>query len=210
MNSFRYVVILGLSILLFGCNQAIQQKPAQVKRVNVVKTPVAAQEYAIGIDDNLRVEVWRNPDLSVVVPVRPDGRISTPLVGDVKAAGLTPSQLANSLENKLSKFIREPHVSVIVTGLNSKEYEFRVRVTGAVRKPISIPYRKGMTVLDLVLAAGGTNEFASPNRTKLHRKTRTGVKSMGIRLGEILNNGQLQSNFDLMPGDIVTVPERVF
>lgn len=210
MKSFKCFWILGLSILLFGCNQTVQQKPqTQIKRV-VAKPAVAAKEYAIGIDDNLRVEVWRNPDLSVVVPVRPDGRISTPLVGDVKAAGLTPSQLSNSLESKLSKFIREPHVSVIVTGLNSKEYEFRVRVTGAVRKPISIPYRKGMTVLDLVLAAGGTNEFASPNRTKLHRKTRAGVKSIGIKLGEILNNGQLQSNFDLMPGDIVTVPERVF
>ena len=201
------LMCLSASFLLGGC---AYDGPSKAASQPAKSQETVGSEYVIGIDDNIRIEVWRNQDLSAVVPVRPDGRISTPLIGDVPAAGLTPTRLAKNLEVELAKFIREPHVSVIVTGLNSKEYEFRVRVTGAVRQPISTPYRKGMTVLDLVLAAGGVTEFASPNKTKLHRKTGSKVQSYNVNLGSILNSGELSTNYELAPGDIVTIPERIF
>jgi polysaccharide export outer membrane protein len=114
----------------------------------------AADDYLIGVDDMVQVSVWRNPDLGITAPVRPDGKISVPLVGDVTAGGRTPDEVAKDLQQKLAAYVREPQVTVILTELRSHEYLSRVRVTGAVRQPISIPYRQGMTVLDAVLAAG--------------------------------------------------------
>ncbi len=169
-----------------------------------------AEDYIIGVDDRIQVSVWRNPDLSITVPVRPDGKISTPLVGDVRAAGITPMQLAEKIKTELSVYIREPHVSIIVVGLSSHEYISRVRVTGAVRSPVSLPHRKGMTLLDLVLAAGGTTEFAAPNKTVLYRTTEQGKKSIKIRLDDVLKRGKIESNYVLQPGDVVTVPEGLF
>ncbi|MEJ2744025.1 MAG: polysaccharide biosynthesis/export family protein [Gammaproteobacteria bacterium] len=171
----------------------------------------ADNTYVIGVDDKVSVSVWRNADLSLTVPVRPDGRISTPLVGDVVAAGKTPMQLAQDIEVALSEFIREPNVSVIIVGLASYEYLSRVRITGAVRSPVSLPYRKGMTVLDLVLAAGGPNDFASPNRTVLYRTNKKGEpKRIDIKLNHLLKKGDIKANILLKPGDIVTVPESLF
>lgn len=166
--------------------------------------------YHIGVDDVVQVSVWRNENLSVTVPVRPDGMISIPLAGDVLAGGKTPEQVAVSIEKKLSRYIRAPQVTVILTQLNSHEYLSRVRVTGAVRNPISVSYRQGMTILDVVLTAGGVTEFAAPNRTRLYRKNGTKTKSFRIHLGDILNKGQLKTNLELQPGDVITVPERVF
>lgn len=167
--------------------------------------------YIIGIDDKVSVSVWRNTDLSLTVPVRPDGRISTPLVGDIVAAGKTPMQLASDIQGALSQFIREPHVSVILVGLASHEYLSRVRITGAVRAPSSLPHRKGMTVLDLVLAAGGPNDFAAANRTVLYRVNEEGeALRIKIKLDNLLKKGDVESNIPLLPGDIVTIPESLF
>lgn len=173
-------------------------------------TRFGTDDYRIGVDDIIQVNVWRNPELSVTVPVRPDGRVSLPLVGDVQAGGKTPTQVAHAIEKKLKLYIRSPNVAVILTELRSHEYLSRVRVTGAVRNPISMPYRQGLTVLDAVLGAGGLNEFASPNRTKLYRKENGKTKVKDIDLGDILKKGQLETNVQLMPGDILTVPERLF
>lgn len=166
--------------------------------------------YKIGVDDGLQITVWRNPDLSVTVPVRPDGKISVPLVGDVQAGGLTPEEVAASIKQKLAYYIRDPSVTVIVASLRSHEFLSRVRVTGAVRTPRSMPHRAGMTVLDAVLEAGGVNDFAAPNRTKLYRKGKTGTEVLDIDLGDILYKGKLATNYELKPGDIITVPERLF
>src|SRR5690606_2241654 len=117
-------------------------------------------------DDMVSVTVWRNDDLNVVVPVRPDGRISVPLIGDVAAGGRTPLEVADDIEERLSAYVRDPQVAVILTELRSHEYLSRVRVTGAVRDPVSLAYRQGMTVLDAVLAAGGPTEFAAKDRTQ--------------------------------------------
>ena len=149
----------------------------------------AVKEYRIGVDDLIRVAVWQNPDLNVTVPVRPDGKISVPLVGDVDAGGKTPEEVSADVKTRLSAFVRDPQVTVIIDQLRSHEYLSRVRVTGAVRTPISVPYRQGMTVLDAVLAAGGTNEFAASDRTELYRKDASGAHAYSIRLDRILQKG---------------------
>jgi len=166
--------------------------------------------YKIGVDDVIKVNVWKNPELTIQVPVRPDGMISVPLIGDVKAAGLSPEQVAKGIKLKLKKFIRDPLVAVILTQLNSHEYLSRVRVTGAVRRPISLPYRQGMTILDAVLAAGGINDFASAGNTKLYRRINNVSNAISIDLDDILQGGKLKTNYILKPGDIITIPERIF
>src|SRR5690606_31812899 len=135
---------------------------------------------------------WRNPELGITVPVRPDGRISVPLVGDVVAGGLTPAAVAADIQEKLSAFVRDPQVAVILTDLRSHEYLSRIRVTGAVRQPVSIPFRQGMTVLDAVLAAGGVNEFAASDRAALYRRNGDETTSTyAVRLDRILGRGDL-------------------
>ncbi|MBI3563128.1 MAG: polysaccharide biosynthesis/export family protein [Gammaproteobacteria bacterium] len=169
-----------------------------------------SEPYKIGVDDTVQVSVWHNPDLSVTVPVRPDGKISMPLIGDVQAGGLTAEQVAAGIKTKLSTYIREPQVAVILTMLRSHEFLTRVRVTGAVRTPSSFPHRQGMTVLDAILSAGGLNEFAAPSRARLYRTIKGQTKSIDIDLDDIINKGKLEQNYVLQPGDVVTVPERIF
>ena len=142
--------------------------------------------------------------------VRPDGRISVPLIGDVMAGGRTPEEVARSIEERLAAYVRDPKVAVILTELRSHEFISRVRVTGAVRNPVSIPHRQGMTVLDAVLQAGGLNDFAAANRTRLYRKQASGeTRTVAVRLADILGNGELDTNIEVRPGDVITVPERV-
>lgn len=168
-----------------------------------------SEVYRIGVDDRVQVSVWRNPELSVTVPVRPDGRISVPLLGDVMAGGRAPQEVAADIEARLAAFVRDPKVAVILVDLRSHEFISRVRVTGAVRQPVSVPYRQGMTVLDAVLQAGGVTDFAAPNRSRLHRRdTRGAVETREIKLGDILEGGKLDTNIDVRPGDVITVPER--
>ncbi|GAB3751558.1 hypothetical protein GCM10028795_19770 [Lysobacter olei] len=125
------------------------------------------------------------------------------------AGGRTPNDVAKDVQDKLAAYVREPQVTVILTELRSHEYLSRVRVTGAVRQPVSIPYRQGMTVLDAVLAAGGVTEFAAPDRSSLHRRTGTGEQAYGVSLGNILESGDLSTNYKVAPGDVITIPERV-
>jgi polysaccharide export outer membrane protein len=201
----RLLIALGF-VALVGC--AAGPRPGDAPSVD--PQVQAVKEYRIGVDDQIRVAVWQNPDLNVTVPVRPDGMISVPLVGDVQAGGKTPQEVAAEIKDKLQTYVREPQVTVIVDQLRSHEYLSRVRVTGAVRTPISVPYRQGMTVLDAVLAAGGTTEFAAPDRTELYRKEGDGTRSYTIRLDRILQKGDLATNYEAQPGDVITVPERAF
>jgi polysaccharide export outer membrane protein len=186
--------------------------PAAGRTAPAAEPPAAAEfseVYRIGVDDRVQVSVWRNPELSVTVPVRPDGRISVPLLGDVMAGGRTPQEVAADIESRLATYVRDPKVAVILVELRSHEFISRVRVTGAVRQPVSVPYRQGMTVLDAVLQAGGVNDFAAPNRARLHRRRADGgVETRDLRLGDILNGGRLESNVEVRPGDVITVPER--
>ena len=198
---------LGMAVvLLIAALPALAQDA--LPEVQAVPPPV--QTYRIGVDDVVQVSVWRNPDLSVSVPVRPDGKISVPLIGDVDAGGRHPQDVAEDIKGKLSTYVRDPQVAVILTELRSHEYLARVRVTGAVRQPVSLPYRQGMSVLDAVLAAGGTNEFASADNTRLYRKEGDSVKTFPIKLDRILKKGDLSTNLPVQAGDVVTVPERAF
>jgi polysaccharide export outer membrane protein len=211
MNSFRAIFLLlaGIVSVVSGCASTPDISAEKDKDTNRFASYVEG-DYRIGVDDRLQITVWRNPELTVTVPVRPDGKISVPLIGDVQAGGNAPSQVAAIVQNKLSAFIRDPNVAVIVVELRSHEFLSRVRVTGAVRTPRSMPYRQGMTVLDAVLESGGVNDFASPNRTKLYRKEKSKTEVIDIELNDILTKGELSTNIELRPGDIVTVPERLF
>jgi len=202
-------ITLILPFLLIGCasDAHISAGSTALKDNNSSET---VPEYHIGVDDTVDINVWRNPELSVSVPVRPDGKISLPLVGDVHAAGYTPEYVAASIQKKLKNYVRDPNVTVIVTGLESNVYLTRLRVTGAVNNQMSLNYRQGMTVLDAILAAGSVNDFASPNSTKLYRKINGKIRVVSIYLGDILYKGRLETNIELRPGDIITVPERLF
>jgi polysaccharide biosynthesis/export protein len=197
------VAIVAIALLAAGCESLPPPPEDNQGSIN-------PGEYRIGTDDHVQVTVWRNPELSVTAPVRPDGKISVPLIGDVVAGGRTPAEVAEAIKGQLALYIRDPNVVVIMTELRSHEYLSRVRVTGAVRTPKSIPYRQGMTVLDVVLEAGGLNDFASANRTKLYRKSKDKTEVFEIELGDVLNKGKLGSNLYLRPGDVITVPERLF
>lgn len=193
-----------LLLSLMGCaSQGSREAPPQAET-----TPIS--DYKIGVGDSLQVNVWKNPELSMAVIVRPDGKISLPLVGDVAAAGQTSTGLASHLSTSLNSYVRSPQVTVIVINPASTDFQRRVRVTGAVQSPQSIAYREGMTVLDLVLLAGGTNEFASGNSAKLYRVVNGQTKVFNIRLEDLLEDGQVETNYPLQPSDIVTVPERAF
>jgi len=203
--ALRLLIIGGL-LALAACvtTTGSQQAP----KLNPQSQAVTA--YRIGVDDEVKVSVWQNPGLDVSVPVRPDGKISVPLVGDIDAGGRTPEEVAADIQEKLKTYVRDPQVTVILTQLRSHEYLSRVRVTGAVHQPVSVPYRQGMTVLDAVLAAGGTNQFAAADDTELYRKEGEGTRAYAVRLDRILQKGDLSTNYPVAPGDVITVPERVF
>jgi polysaccharide biosynthesis/export protein len=203
MKSLVFMLMAGCLALLGGC--ATPVTPGQAPKLT--EAP-AVTSYRIGVDDEVKVSVWQNPGLDVSVPVRPDGKISVPLVGDVDAGGRTPEEVAGEIQDKLKTYIRDPQVTVILTQLRSHEYLSRVRVTGAVRQPISVPYRQGMTVLDAVLAAGGTTEFAAADRSELYRKDGNSSHAYPIRLDRVMKDGDLTTNYPVQPGDVITVPER--
>lgn len=203
----QFAVVFGIACFLSiaGCTgMSTQERDAEAP------SAVEPGGYKIGVDDRIQVSVWRNPELTVTVPVRPDGMISVPLIGDVLAGGKTAPELASIVKEKLSVYVRDPTVTVIVTDLRSHEYLSRIRVTGAVRTPRSSQYRQGMTVVDAVLEAGGLNDFAAPNRTKLYRTIDGKPKVYSIELGDILNSGKLETNMKLFPGDVIAIPERLF
>jgi len=207
--------ILKLSTLLFiflatGCAPSGTYIEADSYLLAEQKVSKVARQYLLGVDDTVKINVWKNPELSVTVPVRPDGKISLPLIGDVYAAGYTPEQVSETIRIKLKNYLREPNVTLMVIGLQSHEYLTRVRVTGAVNNPVSLNYRQGMTVIDAVLAAGGINDFAASNNTKLYRKVDDKTRVISIYLGDILFEGKLETNIELRPRDILTVPERLF
>ncbi len=171
---------------------------------------VLTEAYHIDVGDQVQISVWNNPDLSIAEPVRPDGMIAVPLVGDIMAAGQTPEALGTELENRLSSYVKNPNVTVILTGLQGQSFLSRIRVTGAVNKNTSMSYHQHMTVLDAVLDAGSVTLYADANRTKLHRRTEKGTDTYDIRLKDILENGDMRTNVFLQPGDVITVPESVF
>lgn len=171
---------------------------------------VSIDKYRIGVGDQLQVSVWQNTELSLSVPVRPDGQISVPLVGDIQAEDRSPEELSAAITQALDNYIRNAQVTVIVTAANSAEFLQRVRITGAVKAPQSIKYRRGMTVLDLVLQAGGLTPFSAANDAQLYRQTKDGLKVYVVKLDDIMKEGRLQTNYQIRPSDILTIPASVF
>lgn len=206
MKICHLIVALLIGSLLSSC----ASMPDTVRYEESSDSPtLLVDEYKIGVDDRVQVNVWKNPDLSITVPVRPDGRISVPLIGEVLAGGKTPNEVAAEVTQRLSTFIKDPQVAVILVELRSHEFLSRVRVTGAVRNPRSLEFRQGMSVLDVVLEAGGLNEFASGNGARLYRKKDGKVITIKIYLEDILEDGKMKTNILVEPGDVITVPERI-
>lgn len=208
--SFRGLLMSLLAVVFVtGCAGPGGSSPEKIEKALAVDTATSVDQYILGATDVVQVSVWRNADLSISVPVRPDGKISVPLAGDVHASGKTPEALADEIEDLLSDFIREPQVSVVVTSMGSHEFSDRVRVTGAVGQPTSVPHRAGMTVLDMVLTSGGLSPFAAPNNAMLYRMVDGEMVSIPVKLDDILSRGDIATNYQLRPGDILTVPERI-
>lgn len=165
-------------------------------------------DYVIGPGDTLRIFVLRSPELSTDVPVRPDGKITTPLVNDMVAVGKTASQLSHDIEKALGEYVRSPTVSVIVTlpaGALSQ-----VRVVGQAVSPRALPFRSGMTVLDVVIQVGGLSQYAAGNRARLIRKEGNGTRQIKLKLHDLLNKGDISQNLKMEPGDILVIPEARF
>jgi polysaccharide export outer membrane protein len=169
------------------------------------------EEYVIGPLDELTIFVWRNPELGASVQVRPDGRITTPLITDMPAVGKTPSMLAEDLKLQLSQYIQEPLVSVIVNKF-AGTFSQQIRVVGATEKPASLPYRANMTLLDAMIAVGGLSEYAAGNRAKLIRFDKESGKQQeyAVKLGNLLKKGDSKANVMLRPGDVIIIPESMF
>ncbi|WP_296680989.1 XrtA/PEP-CTERM system exopolysaccharide export protein [Novosphingobium sp.] len=199
-----------LSLALSGCagrSAGPQLPPASF----VAMQEGPGEEYVIGPLDELTIFVWRNPELGAKVQVRPDGRITTPLITDMPAVGKTPKMLADDITLQLSQYIQDPLTSVIVNKF-AGTFSQQVRIVGATEKPASLPYRANMTLLDAMIAVGGLSEYASGNRAKLIRfdKTAGSQKEFAVRLGDLLKKGDSSANVMLMPGDVIIIPESAF
>ena len=165
-------------------------------------------EYIIGPGDTLNILVWRNPELSMTVPVRPDGRITTPLVEDIPATGQSPTQLARSIEKSLAKYIQDPVVTVIVTGFHGP-HERQVRVVGEAAQPQALPYSEKMTLLDVMIAVGGITEFANGNKATILRGGEK-PQQFTVRLRDLVKLGDVSANVEMRPGDVLIIPESFF
>lgn len=199
-----------LSLTVGGCAGSAS-RPQLPPAAFVAMQEGPGEDYMIGPLDELTIFVWRNPELGAKVQVRPDGRITTPLITDMPAVGKTPKMLADDITLQLSQFIEDPLVSVIVNKF-AGTYSQQVRVIGATEKPASLPYRANMTLLDAMIAVGGLNEFAAGNRAKLIRfdKQSGRQNEFAIRLSDLLRKGDSRANVMLMPGDVIIIPESSF
>jgi polysaccharide export outer membrane protein len=199
----------ALVLMLAGscASSAPQLEPAATTPAQASAKSVDSN-YIIGPGDSLEVFVWRNPELSVTVPVRPDGKISTPLVEDMVAVGKTAPQLARDMEKVLAEYVRSPKVNIIVTVPTSTFSQ--VKIVGQVQHPMALPYREGMTVLDALLAVGGLTQFASGNRARIVRMDKGQETVIHVKLSDLLNSGDVHENVALKPGDVLVVPQSLF
>jgi len=192
-----------VSVLFFtACASGGATLPAETCPIPIIQS----SQYVIGPGDTLQVVVWRNDELSTLVPVRPDGRVSTPLVDDMQAAGKTPSDLATDMEVVLAEYLRTPDVSVIVTGQGASN---QIQVVGEIAVPQSLSYRAGIRVLDVVVAAGGMGEFAAGNRASLIRQMENGQAKCEVKLKDLMS-GDMSQNILVYPGDVLVIPESRF
>jgi polysaccharide export outer membrane protein len=210
MNAYYKALLFGLFVVgLAGC-ASTSNPPPPSESLAELGPSVLVESYKMSVGDVVQVNVWKNAELSISEPIRPDGKISLPLVGDVMAAGLEPQELAAEIKERLYAFVKKPNVTVILTSLQGHAFLSRIRVTGSVTQNMSMPYHQGMTVLDAVLEAGGVNLYADSNRTRLFRRIGGASETYDIHLKDILEEGDMSTNALLVPGDVITVPERRF
>lgn len=201
----RFGLLLAAVLALAACNRYPQLPPAQQVASEGASTP----SYVIGPNDNLNIFVWRNQDLTTTVTVRPDGRISVPLIEDLQAAGKTPTELARDIEARLGRFVRDPVVTVIMTGFVGP-YAQQVRVVGEATRPQAIPYREHMSILDVMIQVGGLTQFAAGNRTVIIRRAEGREQNYRVRLDDLLKDGDISANVNVLPGDTVVIPQSWF
>jgi polysaccharide export outer membrane protein len=196
------LLLSGLIAMLAGCASGPPLPPAPVS------ASLQDYTYVIGAGDNLNIIVWRNPELSMSVPVRPDGKVAAPLVDELVAQGKTSTELARDVEKQLGKYVRDPVVTVLVTGFVGP-YSEQIRVVGEATKPQFLNYKKNMTILDVMIVVGGLTDFADGNSAIILR-TSEGNKQYGVRLKDLIKRGDVSANVEVKPGDILIVPQSLF
>lgn len=199
--SLQITVISFFFLLLSGC--------ASYPLLTEEETDIASWDYLIGPGDNIDIIVWRNPEISMSVPVRPDGKITTPLVEDLPASGKTATDLARDIEETLSKYIQEPVVTVVITQFVGP-YSEQIRVVGEAAQPQALPYRENMTLMDVLIAVGGITEFASGNRASIIRSVGGEQRQYRVRLNDLIRDGDISANVPMQQGDILVIPESFF
>lgn len=201
-NWFSGLALLACVLSLWGCGTTYPPPSAGF-------AAPATRDYLIGPGDNVNVMVWRNPELSMTVPVRPDGKITTPLVEDLHASGKTPTALAREIEKQMAKYIQSPVVTVIVTGFVGP-YSEQIRVIGEAARPQSLPYRENMTLLDVMIAVGGITDFAAGNKASILRTIGGKKEQFGVRLHQLLKRGDVSANVPMRAGDVLIIPQSFF
>lgn len=200
-HSTMYLFLATVLWSLAACSVNLPPAP----KISSDLTPV----YLIGPGDNLTIFVWGNPELSANVPVRPDGRITTPLIEDVQASGKSSTQLARDMEKRLAKFVKNPVVTVYITDFVGR-FKEQIRVIGAATRPQALPYREGASLLDIMIAVGGLNEFADGNSARLIRNINGKNHQYVVRLDSLIKDGDISANVELLPGDVLLIPEAWF
>jgi polysaccharide export outer membrane protein len=201
-NAFRWVPLLALAMLTVACS-SVPNYPAAP-----AVAAAADYNYIVGPGDSLNIIVWRNPELSMTVPVRPDGKVSTPLVDELVAQGKTSTEIARDIEQALSKLVRDPVVTIIVTNFIGP-YSEQIRVVGEAAKPQALPYKQKMTLLDVMIAVGGLTDFADGNGAVITRAAE-GDKRYSVRLKDLVKRGDISANVEMKPGDILIIPQGWF
>ena len=199
---FAALLVLAATFVLNGC---ASRRPAAAPAMD----PAPPADYVIGAGDNVNITVWRNPEVSGSFPVRPDGKLTTPLVEDLQASGRTATELARDIEKALSRFIQQPVVTVIVTGFVGSN-DRQVRVIGQAARPQALPYRRDMSLMDVMIAVGGITEFAAGNRASIIRTVGGKQTTYSVRLNDLIKKGDISANIRMHPGDVLIIPESFF
>jgi polysaccharide export outer membrane protein len=211
-HSIRPYTVLAVVIsavwLIAGCSGQ-KVKTLDSSELTQASSMEPVQKYLIGPGDQLSVFVWGDSELSTQVVVRPDGLISTPLVEDLQASGRTPTELARSLEHELSTFVKNPKVTVSVNQFVG-QYTEQVRVVGQAARPQAIPFRQGMTLLDVIIAVGGLTEYAAGNKASIVRQINGKTEQFRVKLDDLIRDGDISANAKMLPGDVLIIPETWF
>lgn len=206
-QTIKYAITLVSVMILAGCATGSNNSLPSAQFVPAVEGP--GPQYIVGPLDSLQIFVWRNPELTTSVTVRPDGRFSVPLIDDMTATGRTPTQLARDIEKKLAEYIQSPIVTVIITGFQGP-FAQQVRVVGSATSPQAIAFRANMTLLDVMITVGGVTEFASGNRATLARIEGGVQKEYNLRIDDLIKDGDVSANVKIKPGDVIIIPESFF